>query len=47
VEALKHRIKTKDDDKERRIRNSYNADEDILNVLHSVCLELEKYLEFI
>jgi len=45
--ALKHRIKTNDDVKERRIPNSYKVDGDILNVLHQVCLELEKYLEFI
>lgn len=47
LEALKHRIKTNDDVQEIRIRNSYKVDEDILNVLRPVCLELEKYLEFI
>ena len=42
LEALKRRVKTDDDVKERRIRNPYKVDENILNVLHSVCLELEK-----
>ena len=42
LEALKHRVKTSDDVKERRIRNPYKVDENILNELHSVCLELEK-----